>query len=246
MFDTLLWAAMRCVGIGVSRRAVHLRSYDADPVPAHPVDPEQAKFLFDACEAANSHTDDKVKQLITVSSSLATFISIFAHDVHPRWLVVVVVALLVVTVMLSLSVFGVRREMVPTLEDCSITGNDTVWAADLIRSCHANRASHFFRVDLYRAASRYFLAALFGTLGLAFFQQPTADRFAQLTDTVQRIERQGLRVRPDSSFRLVDTVFVPRPATGGTTGGTYQRRPGGPSHGLGASSSSHVRHPAGH
>lgn len=244
MFDTLLWAAMRCVGIDVSRQAVHIRGYAVDPIPAHPVDAEQAKFLFDACETANSHTDDKVKQLITVSSSLATFISVFAHDVRPRALVVIVVALLVVTVMLCLSVFGVRREMVPTLEDCSVNGNAQVWAADLLRSCHANRARHFFRVDLYRAASRYFLVALFGTLGLTLLQRPTADRLAQLSDTVQRIEHQGLRVRPDSSVRRVDTVFVQAPATS-TTGGTPQRRSQAPKHGSSASSS-RARHPAGH
>lgn len=228
VLDILLLLAMWIVGVFVAFREVRGRSYTPQAVPKYPMDHDQVKILFDVSESASAHTDDKIKQLLTVSSSLATFVAVFSRATEPRWLGAVVVWLLLMAVVLCLSAFEVRREMVPVPEDKDSDTNHVAWARDLLKSCYANRASHFFRVDQYRAATRYFMLALLCTLGLALIHK-TGDPLTDLTATVHRIEERGLVTRPVQSLPTVDTTSVrkipgPSPAGHHHAGRRHRKR----------------------
>jgi len=204
-------------------------------VPNHPIDPEQAEFLFKLQREDSAHTDDKVKQLLTLSSSLATVILVFARDVRPRWLVVVLLGLLVTTVFLCLSILGVRTFHVPVPEDSSNEElNSRVWARDIMVSYAGNKARHDFRVDRYRAAGRYFRLALLLTPLAAIFTVARPDPVARIEASLRSIEAEitALRLHVDSAIshglmvRSGDPVIVaPAP---GSTWQTFPKKPPAP------------------
>jgi hypothetical protein len=169
--DALVFALLRIALVGVSFKEVRDRQvptgfHRGDPVPSR-VHNTQAEFLYKIAREDSSATDEKVKQLLTLSSSLATLALVFGKGVEPRWLVVLFVAALVATVVLCLSVLEVRRGMSPTLEDANVDTSQTAWGNDLYRSYRATRLLHGFRTDRYKAALRYFRGALLLLLVLA-------------------------------------------------------------------------------
>ena len=156
----------------------------------HDVDRAQAEFLYKQQREDSAHTDDKVKQLLTLSASLTTAIMVFTRDVEPRWLVAAVMGLLIACVFLCLSVLDVRTAMMPTLEDARRDDLESEWARDLLQSCLDNRRRHAFRVDRYRAAGRYFNLALLLTPVITIFSVSRPDPTEQVARAVARVERE--------------------------------------------------------
>jgi hypothetical protein len=116
--DVLMLCLTWLVAVPASRDEIRARAYSPQgTMPLHDVDRAQAEFLYKQQREDSAHTDDKVKQLLTLSASLTTAIVVFTRDVEPRWLVAAVMGLLIACVFLCLSVLDVRTAMMPTLED---------------------------------------------------------------------------------------------------------------------------------
>jgi hypothetical protein len=211
----LVWCLMRVVLVRATRAQVRDRSYEPQgSLPHYDVDEVQAEFLYKQQREDSAHTDDKVNQLLALSSSLTAAIAVFTLDVQPRWLVAVVMGLLIACVFLCLSVLEVRTANVPTLEDANSHDSNKRWARDLLVSCFANRARHAFRVDRYRAAGRYFTMALLLTPIIAFFSVSKPDPTEKITRAVERVEHAiGVQTeRQQSSLvEVARTLSAPRP-----------------------------------
>ncbi|OFV81029.1 MAG: hypothetical protein A2W26_08950 [Acidobacteria bacterium RBG_16_64_8] len=129
------------------------------PLPDTPLDPMRAEFLWREQEAASSHTDSMFKQLLTLSSALATVVFTLLGGAQP-WLRVPAIGGLLVSVLFCLQGLGVRRESAPDTPHVADPSGDQQWAEDIIAATRYNRGSHAHRVDLYRAAWRWFVLAL--------------------------------------------------------------------------------------
>ena len=199
--DLLLFPLMRVVLVRVPWRDFRARAYTApDPVRPLPtsLDSSRAEALFKIGEEDSAATDDKVKQLLTLSASLATLALVFGRDARHAELFTLLIAELVVVVFFCLSVFRVRTITLPTLEDA--TGEqDNQWGRDIFRSYYANRATHAFRTDQYRTAYRYFVLALVSLAALAWVAVPKFDPSREIVQALQRIERLGLPLRMSST-----------------------------------------------
>lgn len=186
----VVWFLMRVVFVRTTFAQVRTRTYGPQgSLPKYDVDEEQAEFLYRLQREDSAHTDDKVNQLLALSSSLTAAIAVFTLDVHPRWLVAVVMGLLIACVFLCLSVLEVRTANLPTLEEAKGYDSKKMWAKDLLESCFANRGRHAFRVDRYRAAGRYFTMALLLTPIIAFFSVSKPDPSEKITRAVERVEQ---------------------------------------------------------
>jgi len=199
LLDWLLLAVLKAVRVDVELADVRRRAYTETALQAYDIDATEAEFLFDAAEDASKHTDEKVKQLLTVSSALTTLVSVFGREAAPRLVIAGVALFLVVCVILCLNVLSVRKYTLPILEDRKAPNHSDVWAKDLLRSAYANRAAHFFRVDLYRAASRYFVLALVLSM-VVIFTPKKSDARIQLPVTSQGLKRSAIpnEVSPSS------------------------------------------------
>lgn len=205
--------------VDLAFREVRAKRYlDAKRPPDHALDAGQAEFLFKAQREDSSHTDDKVKQLLTLSSSLATIILAFVRDVRPRWLVVSALALLFACVYLCVSVLDVRGGQGPTPGDAGQDDRDLKrgWARDLVASLYVNQRAHAYRVDRYRAAGRYFRVAFLLTPVLAWRTVPRRDAAAEYAAQrqVAAMQRVGsavdsLGLRLDAAIRANDCGAVP-------------------------------------
>ena len=136
-------------------------------------------------------------------------------------LLVLLLALLVACVYLCISIFDVRTEHAPKLENADDEGAANQWARDLAVSRLANRARHEFRVARFRAAGRYFIVALLVTPLVAIFTQSKPDAVAALRPTLDRMEmvfeRLGQRVDSLSAHGVTihqDGIITVRPAPG--------------------------------
>ena len=251
--DRFLYALCRLAAIDLRLSEVGERTYRPIPAtPAHDLDKAQAEFLFKMQREDSAHTDDKVKQLLTLSSSLATIILAFVRDVRPRGLVVFVLAVLFACVYLCISVLEVRTGQTPTPGDAGQPSDDLdqEWASDLTASLFANRRAQDYRVDRYRAAGRYFRLAFLLTPVLAWctvprpntavVQQAALERAAKATEDIGRaVERLGAQVdsaRTQGVPIRAPTPIVVRPAPGAVwqgatppTGAAQRRRSSTPS-----------------
>lgn len=231
-----LHALARIAGIEVAFSESKARTYRSrDSVVAASLDGAHAEFLFNLQREDSTHTDDKVKQLLALSSSLAAVLLAFARDVRPQWMIVVILTLLVCAVFLCLSVLGVRTEQFPTLESPTLADGDNSWAHDLVAAGNANAAAHAFRVDRYRAASRYFRLALLLTPIAAVFTVARPDPSERLETSITGVSRsvdrirgavdslriQGVVVRP-----VGDIVVTPAPGSVWQSGGASPVRRG--------------------
>lgn len=197
LLTLLLWIAL----VPLKWNSVRLRRYDnLYRGPDSKVEPAQAEFLFKLQREDSNATDDKVRQLLTLTTSLAAITLLFGSRVNPLALFVVLVSLLLAAVLLCLSIFEVRPGMFPTPEDSTNKETTSEWASDLMRSYYANRATHAFRVDRYRAALRYFRAALLLT--------PVIAVLSVGRDTQQR---QTSIVTKTTTLPQVDSAALHRP-----------------------------------
>jgi len=193
LLTVLLWIAM----VRVDWRSVRSRQYNGfqRSFPPH-VAVDAAAFLFKLQREDSTSTDEKVKQLLTLSSSLATIALVLAGEVRPRWLGEVLVAFLVACVVLCVSVLEVRAQMVPVPDDANSGGFDRfAWAHDLQRSYYANRASHASRTDRFRAATRYFRVALLIAAVLAAMTVRTPNSSQDLASAIHQLEVRPVRVK---------------------------------------------------
>ena len=159
--DSVVFILLRAACIDIEFKDVRSRRVpEVVGPPASHVHNAQAEFLYKIAREDSAATDDKVKQLLTLSSSLATLSLVFGKNVGPRVVLVLFVAALVATVVLCLSVLEVRRGMAPTLEEVAADPEQQSWGTDLHVAYRATRQLHAFRTDRYRAALRYFRLAL--------------------------------------------------------------------------------------
>jgi hypothetical protein len=177
---------------------VRRRTYlDFDDRPSHALDAAQSEFRFKLQHEDSGHTDDKIKQLLTLSSGLATIILAFVRDVRPRGLVVAVLAVLFACVYLCVSTLGVRRDAKPGLGDASQDEKalEAAWARDVAEATLLNERAHAFRVDRFRAAGRFLRLAFLLTPVLAWYTVPKRDTAAEQSAAATRqaaaFERQA-------------------------------------------------------
>jgi hypothetical protein len=214
--NRILWLIMWVARIDLTPMEVQQRSYGSVPVPNQKFDKDQAKLVFELTEAGSDHTDDKVKQLLGLGSSLVTVIALFGGGVRPRALVVFTALMLLLSIVLCVSALEVRTRVVPTADPVNDEGEDN-WARDLVQASASNRAFHAFRVDQYRAASRFFLAALLASAILALVARSDQSS-GELNRTLQRIEAKGLLVRQVSQSGSSPAHGIPSTAAVSSTG----------------------------
>lgn len=179
----------RLARVHVTSAHIRERSYPPQgSLPLHDIDAAQAEFQYRLQREDSAHTDDKVKQLLTLSSALASVVVVFTGDVQPRLIVAIPMGLLLASVFLCLGALGVRTINAPTLEDMRRSDIKQQWAKDLLSSCFANRGRHAFRVDCYRAAARYFVLALLGTPVILFFSVPKPNPALESVRAIEKLE----------------------------------------------------------
>jgi len=156
--DWLLWCVLRIALVGVELADIHQQAYSikSPKIPPGSLRSEDAHFIYAQQEAASQHTDDKIKQLLTLASSFATFLV----AIGPGFTRLLLLPLAAV-VFLCIAALGVRTGSLPDLSPSESDRNGQTWTRDLIRAVQINRGSHFYRVDLYRGARRWFLITFF-------------------------------------------------------------------------------------
>lgn len=195
LWNRVLWLLMRVALVTPSLREIQERKYPlAKGLPEHEIAEAEARFLFQLAESASDHTDDKIKQLLTLSSSLVTVLALFGDRVQPRILVVIVALTLLVSVLMCVTALGVRRWAVPDVFEPTGAEDSDTWARNLLQATYTNRSFHAFRVDQYRSALRYFVAALIAT-GLLALLVDSTDNSADLSKTLKSMQDNGVIMR---------------------------------------------------
>jgi hypothetical protein len=120
--------------------------------------------LYEQQEKASEHTDTNVRQLLTLSSSLATLAIGLSTYLSSRWPAMAFLPLFA-SVYICVELLGVRVGSVPSLS--SERGANPTWTRDLAKATRLNRAVHAYHVQLYRAALNWFLIAFLVALGAA-------------------------------------------------------------------------------
>lgn len=157
-----LFALARCVVVDIPLR--HIQEHGGaplgfEPTPGTALDPARAAFMWNEQATASAHTDAMVKQMVTLSSALATVVFTLLGGANP-WLRSLAILGLLASVLLCLQALGVRRDAMPEVPHAIGPAGDQEWAEDLGLATRINRGAHAHRVDLYRAAWRWFVLAL--------------------------------------------------------------------------------------
>jgi hypothetical protein len=163
--DVLVAVLIKVVGVSSSWREIRAKRYELavfDYESLSNIDVEHAKFFFEQIQASQEKTDEKVAHLLTLSGSLAGFTSIVGAFILANLTSTLVVGALVGCVVLCLANISVRTERVPDLVDASDERYNVDWAKELLRSANDNYGWHAYRVDIFRAARRWFLLAMIG------------------------------------------------------------------------------------
>lgn len=165
LFDFSLFLLVRLVLVEVTIAELRRRSFAVSnpPTPPGKIAADQAQFIFEQERLADQHTDDKVKQLLTLSSSLAALVttvalSRFGLDLFPT--AVILLPLLAAVYICLGGLLDVRVHSLPTLSEVGGDPSAQEWARGMISAAGINRGTRFLRVSLYRAALRWFLLAL--------------------------------------------------------------------------------------
>jgi len=160
VLDGALFCLVRVVLVEPTWAELRERTYHVSGPPAPPgkISPAQARFIFEQEQLSDEHTDNKVRQLLTLTSALATLVSAIALSKFGRGVVALILIPLLATVYICLGgLLGVRVYHLPT---ASVERNEQEWARDMLTATRLNRGASALRVDLYRAALRWFLLAL--------------------------------------------------------------------------------------
>ena len=84
LWDRIMWLIMRIAFVTPTLEEVRTRKYNyPKTLPAHTITDSQAQFLFELAESSSDHTDDKIKQLLTLSSSLVAVLALFGGGRPP-------------------------------------------------------------------------------------------------------------------------------------------------------------------
>ena len=160
--DLIISALLWLVFVFVPWRAIRKRQakFSLDLHPQGDYRLEQAQFLFNLGQRASERTDQKAKHLLGLSSALVTLLFLFAPKVEPTWLVLLPMIALFFSVLLCVTVLGVRVEMIPELESSQSDPKGSQWARDILKSYHFNRGQHLFLVNLFAASRRWLILAL--------------------------------------------------------------------------------------
>jgi hypothetical protein len=169
--DLVIYILANVVRLPLDLSNIRDNSLDAEysDVAALRLYASQARFLFEQQEAASGHTDDKVKQLLILSSSLATFIAAYA-PLSIAWLALLPLGS---SICISIRNIHVRNYAIPEISDQRIDAAEQQWCRDLITATEHNRASHAYRVRLYSAALRWFGFAIVSFAILSLFSLVT-------------------------------------------------------------------------
>ncbi|HEY4320936.1 MAG TPA: hypothetical protein VGM77_07095 [Gemmatimonadales bacterium] len=210
VWDALLFVLLWLALVPLPWRWVRIRGYEGDSalIPSGPTATDAAEFAYLRQRENSGATDDKAKLLLTLSSSLATIVVTFGHDARPRWLFVTVVSALVASVILCISVFGVRTGMEPIPEKNADDPKGEQWSKDVLRSAGVNQQEHRYRTDRYRAATRYFRLALVTMLVTTALISPSTSPSQTVANAIER-----LRLQLDSTAAKV-RMTVPTAANG--------------------------------
>jgi hypothetical protein len=142
------------------------------------IDVTRATFVYEQGKLDSAHTDEKVRQLLSLSGILTPIAVVLVNSGRPGFAGWVVVGLLLMSVFLCLQNLEVRNEVRVTDESVS----DDDWSWSLHDAAQWNAASHSFRVDAYRSARRYFLMALIMTPVAAGVSSRRADYRAPIAE----------------------------------------------------------------
>jgi hypothetical protein len=165
VFDISLFILVRLVLVETTFAEFRSRSHGASnpPLPPGKIRPTQAHFIFEQERLADQLTDDKVKQLLALTSSLSALVTAIAlshFGLAADRIVLILVPLLAAVYICLGGLMDVRRYSLPTISEASADPEEQEWVRGVIAATGFNRGSRFFRVDLYRAALRWFLLAL--------------------------------------------------------------------------------------
>ncbi len=199
----------------------HLLNRRGEPLGAVPpagatLATSQVEFLWADQEAASAFTDSMVKQLLALSSGLATILFTFLSGAQPILRNSAIAAVLV-SALFCLQILGVRRASVPKLPTSTGVGADQEWAGAMAEATRYNRGSHAHRVDLYRVSRRWFMLALI-LASLAGILRQNAHAFGpQARSACDLKERASVgTVRPSSNVPVIRVLRRAAPDTGGT------------------------------
>jgi len=143
------------------------RSNEAGRFP-NSIDKGQAEFLFALQEAATNHTDLQVRQLLTLCGTMLTLeVGLTRGNFRSSWEVVAVAGLLATLLLCIVCVQSKNYwspEPIPELAGQSASAR---WYKDMYLSMKKNEFSNDSRVEVYKAARRWFLIAVC-SLGASF------------------------------------------------------------------------------
>lgn len=191
LYDAVLFGLARLILVEVTWMEVKNSSRPATPPTDIPtrVSPSQAKFRLEQQQKSSSHTDEKVKQLLTLGVALNAFIVAFAQRAGAGMLVGILAFALTASVFLCVGTLRVRPTAEPDLSDPSSDLDESAWARDVVSAAHQEHLAHMYRVDLYRAARRWFLLAFAGApVIVAFAPEPP---MCQYRPDYNRLAAQG-------------------------------------------------------
>ena len=160
--NAFLWACTRIVLMGLSMGDLERGYYQAEHNPWSDIkEPgvEGAMLIFDQQEIGSKHTDEMAKQLLAIGGIL-TPLAVALRAPHSTVVTLMPIAALLIMVALCMRIFNVRMVSVPDPPRAGEAGSQAQWAKDLLDAAMVNGRSHALRVDLYRAAQRWFIIAL--------------------------------------------------------------------------------------
>jgi hypothetical protein len=145
-----------------------LRSGQPNPNPSSSLSfvkliKDQAQFRYQQQQEAAEHTDTKVRQLLTLSSSFAT-VAIALKAYLSRLLFLMVFPPLAACIYICIELLSVRVGAVPNLSDAA-DHLEQIWVHDLVTATNFNKSVHDYHVQLYRAAINWFLIAFLLAVG---------------------------------------------------------------------------------
>lgn len=221
LYDALLFVLARLILVEVTWEEVKdsKRPWKAPTKVPEQVNASQAKFRLEQQQKSSTHTDEKVKQLLTLSVALNAFIVAFARGLGSAMLIGVMAFSLTASVFLCIGTLRVRPSAEPDLSDPSIDPEEFAWAKDLILATQQEQLAHMYRVDLYRAARRWFLLAFAITPFIVALAPKPDSSSAPASVNISNVTTGGSvqkEVRPSGA--LNDGQLSPDSATPDTSG----------------------------
>lgn len=155
--------------------------------------PEQIAYLCASQAAADTHTDGKVGQLLTLAAALGTLVvagTTRTHGVAWMWVLIPLGA----TACLCLEYFGVRKYV---WADLRLKPDDIpkpIWALDAWVSFLSNEKRRETRVEIYHAAQRWLFVALVLSSTIGVLQLGRNAETDDLTQALEHVRAKGIDI----------------------------------------------------